>query len=150
MTEIDSTSLFTIIVSSIVSVLGAVGGLEFIKFTVKLIQGKNKRKLKDTGDTIDFYKRELDELQSRYKEQEHRLNDLSRQMVDLNQQIAKQAATIAEMSAQLQIYKCVTLECPYRNKGYPQEHAPMLHLGIPQKKGKTKQSKENTKKDDSQ
>ena len=37
MTEIDTTSLFTIIVSSIVSVLGAVGGLEFIKFTVKLI-----------------------------------------------------------------------------------------------------------------
>jgi hypothetical protein len=62
MSEIDSTSLFTIIVSSIVSVLGAVGGLEFIKFVVKLIQGKNKRKLKDTGDTVDVYKRELDEL----------------------------------------------------------------------------------------
>jgi hypothetical protein len=76
MSEIDSTSLFTIIVSSIVSVLGAVGGLEFIKFTVKLFQGKNKRRLKDTGDTVDFYKRELDELQSRYKDQEQRLNDL--------------------------------------------------------------------------
>lgn len=37
MTEIDSTSLFTIIVSSVVSVLGAVGGLEFIKFTVRTI-----------------------------------------------------------------------------------------------------------------
>lgn len=70
MTELDSTSLFTIIVSSIVSVLGAVGGLEFIKFTVRTIQGKNKRKLKDKGDTTDFYKRELDELQERYKEQE--------------------------------------------------------------------------------
>lgn len=70
MTEIDSTSLFTIIVSSVVSVLGAVGGLEFIKFVAKLVQGKNKRKLKDKGDTIDFYKRELDELQNRYKEQE--------------------------------------------------------------------------------
>lgn len=76
MTEIDTTSLFTIIVSSVVSVLGAVGGLEFIKFTVKLIHGKNRRKLKDTGDTVDFYKRELDELQNRYKEQEQRLNDL--------------------------------------------------------------------------
>ena len=68
MSEIDSTSLFTIIVSSVVSVLGAVGGLEFIKFMVKLIHGKNRRKLKDTGDTVDFYKRELDELQSRYKD----------------------------------------------------------------------------------
>lgn len=99
MTEIDSTSLFTIIVSSIVSVLGAVGGLEFIKFTVKQIQGKGKRKLKDTGDTIDFYKRELDELQSRYKEQEQRLNDLQKQVIELNQQIAKQATTIAELSS---------------------------------------------------
>ena len=148
MTEIDSTSLFTIIVSSIVSVLGAVGGLEFIKFTVRLIQGKHKRKLKDTGDTIDFYKRELDELQSRYKEQEHRLNDLSRQVVELNQQIAKQAATIAEMSAQLQIYKCITLECPYRNKGYPQDQTPMVHFGVQQKKSKSKQNKDNTKEND--
>lgn len=149
MTEIDSTSLFTIIVSSIVSVLGAVGGLEFIKFTVRLVQGKNKRKLKDKGDTIDFYKRELDELQSRYKEQEQRLNDLQRQVVELNQQIAKQAATIAEMSAQLQIYKCITLECPYRNKGYPKDHSPMVHYGVQQKKGKSKQ-KESTKEDDNQ
>lgn len=150
MTEIDSTSLFTIIVSSIVSVLGAVGGLEFIKFTVRLIQGKNKRKLKDKGDTIDFYKRELDELQSRYKEQEQRLNDLQRQVVELNQQIAKQAATIAEMSAQLQIYKCITLECPYRNKGYPNDHSAVVHYGVQQqKKGKTKQ-KESTKEDDNQ
>ena len=148
MTEIDSTSLFTIIVSSIVSVLGAVGGLEFIKFTVRLIQGKHKRKLKDTGDTIDFYKRELDELQSRYKEQEHRLNDLSRQVVELNQQIAKQAATIAEMSAQLQIYKCITLECPYRNKGYPQDQTPMVHFGVQQKKSKSKKNKDNTKEND--
>ena len=105
MTEIDSTSLVTIIVSSIVSVLGAVGGLEFIKFVVRLIQGKNKRKLKDKSDTVDFYKRELDEIQNRYKEQEQRLNDLQKQVIELNQQIAKQAATIAEMSAQLQIYK---------------------------------------------
>lgn len=37
MAEIDSTSLFTIIISSIVSVLGAVGGLEFIKFTVRMV-----------------------------------------------------------------------------------------------------------------
>lgn len=148
MTEIDSTSLFTIIVSSIVSVLGAVGGLEFIKFTVRLIQGKNKRKLKNTGDTIDFYKRELDELQNRYKEQEQRLNDLQRQLVELNQQIAKQAATIAEMSAQLQIYKCITLECPYRNKGYPSEHSSMMHLGVPQKKPKGKQTKPKESKED--
>lgn len=70
MTEIDNTSMVTIIVSSVVSVLTAVGGLEFIKFVVKQIQSKGKRKLKDTGDTIDFYKRELDELQNRYKEQE--------------------------------------------------------------------------------
>lgn len=144
--ELDSTSVVTIIVSSIVSVLGAVGGLEFIKFVVRLIQGKHKRKLKDTGDTIDFYKRELDELQNRYKEQEQRLNDLQRQVVELNQQIAKQAATIAEMSAQLQIYKCITLECPYRNKGFPQDHAPMVHLGVPQKKSKTKSNKEGIKK----
>lgn len=144
MAEIDSTSLFTIIISSIVSVLGAVGGLEFIKFTVRLIQGKNKRKLKDTGDTIEFYKKELDQLQDRYKDQEQRLNDLQRQVVDLNQQITKQAATIAEMSAQLQIYKCITLECPYRNKGYPKEATTMVHLGIPQKKVKPKKAKDNT------
>ena len=150
MNEIDSTSLFTIIVSSIVSVLGAVGGLEFIKFTVKLFQGKNKRRLKDTGDTVDFYKRELDELQSRYKDQEQRLNDLQKQVIELNQQIAKQAATIAEMSAQLQIYKCITLECPYRNKGFPKEHSTMLHTTSKPKKGKTKQTKEKTKEDDTQ
>ena len=149
MTEIDSTSLFTIIVSSVVSVLGAVGGLEFIKFTVRTIQGRGKRKLKDTGDTIDFYKKELDELQNRYKDQEQRLNDLQRQVVELNQQIAKQAATIAEMSAQLQIYKCITLECPYRNKGYPQDSTSMVQYGMPQKKSKSKQKKEDTKQDDS-
>lgn len=148
MTEIDSTSLFTIIVSSVVSVLGAVGGLEFIKFTVKLVQGKHKRKLKDTGDTIDFYKRELDELQSRYKEQEERLNDLQKQVIDLNNQIAKQAATIAEMSAQLQIYKCITLECPYRNKGYPQSNALITKAEQKQKKGKSKQEKTDKKEDD--
>lgn len=145
MTEIDSTSLFTIIVSSIVSVLGAVGGLEFIKFTVRTIQGKSKRKLKDTGDTIDFYKKELDELQNRYKEQEQRLNDLQRQVVELNQQIAKQAATIAEMSAQLQIYKCITLECPYRNKGFPQDKQSMMHYGASSNKSKPKQSKQKKK-----
>lgn len=144
MTEIDSTSMFTIIVSSIVSVLGAVGGLEFLKFIARLVQGKNKRKLKDKGDTIDFYKRELDELQNRYKEQEQRLNDLQRQVIELNQQIAKQAATIAELSSQLQIYKCITLECPYRNKGYPQEPKAMVHFGV-QKKGKTRQNKETVK-----
>ena len=149
MTEIDSTSLVTIIVSSIVSVLGAVGGLEFIKFVVRLIQGKNKRKLKDKSDTVDFYKRELDEIQNRYKEQEQRLNDLQKQVIELNQQIAKQAATIAEMSAQLQIYKCITLECPYRNKGYPQDHSPMVHYGVKQKKTKGKQNKETTKENDS-
>ena len=148
MTELDSTSLFTIIVSSIVSVLGAVGGLEFIKFTVRLIQGKNKRKLKDKGDTIDFYKKELDELQDRYKEQEKRLNDLQRQVIELNQQIAKQAATIAELSSQLQIYKCTTLECPYRNKSFPSTHAIMTHYGMEQKKGKTKQTKKDAEKDD--
>ena len=147
MTEIDSTSLFTIIVSSIVSVLGAVGGLEFIKFTVRIIQGKHKRKLKDTGDTIDFYKRELDELQSRYKEQEQRLNDLQRQLMELNQQIAKQAATIAEMSAQLQIYKCITLECPYRNKGYPKDSNSLMEFGTQQRKSRIKQPKEITKQD---
>lgn len=150
MTEIDSTSLFTIIVSSIVSVLGAVGGLEFIKFTVRLFQSKNKRKLKDKGDTIDFYKRELDELQNRYKEQEQRLNDLQRQVIELNQQIAKQAATIAELSSQLQIYKCITLECPYRNKGYPQNEASTVQLGVSHKKGKTRQNKEPIKEDDGQ
>lgn len=150
MTEIDSTSLFTIIVSSIVSVLGAVGGLEFIKFTVRLIQGKHKRKLKDTGDTIDFYKRELDELQSRYKEQEQRLNDLQKQVIELNQQITKQAATIAEMSAQLQIYKCITLECPYRNKGFPKDSSLMVQYGVQQKKGKPKQNKKDTQKDEVQ
>jgi uncharacterized coiled-coil protein SlyX len=152
MTEIDSTSLFTIIVSSIVSVLGAVGGLEFIKFTVRLFQGKNKRKLKEKGDTIDFYKRELDELQNRYKEQEQRLNDLQRQVIELNQQIAKQAATIAELSSQLQIYKCITLECPYRNKGYPKENSAsaMAHYGVPQKKGKAKQNKEDKQKNEDQ
>lgn len=144
MTEIDSTSLFTIIVSSIVSVLGAVGGLEFLKFIARLVQGKNKRKLKDKGDTIDFYKRELDELQNRYKEQEQRLNDLQRQVIELNQQIAKQAATIAELSSQLQIYKCITLECPYRNKGFPQEPKTMVHFGV-QKKSKTRQNKETVK-----
>ena len=152
MTEIDSTSLFTIIVSSIVSVLGAVGGLEFIKFTVRIIQGKNKRKLKNTGDTIDFYKRELDELQNRYKEQEQRLNDLQRQVIELNQQIAKQAATIAELSSQLQIYKCITLECPYRNKGYPADNQPLMHYENLQKKSKAKQAKpkETIKQDENQ
>jgi septal ring factor EnvC (AmiA/AmiB activator) len=99
MTEIDSTSLFTIIISSIVSVLGAVGGLEFIKFTVRTIQGKSKRKLKEKGDTTDFYKKELDELQDRYRKQEDRLNDLQKQVIELNQQITKQAATIAELSS---------------------------------------------------
>lgn len=150
MTEIDSTSLFTIIVSSVVSVLGAVGGLEFIKFVAKLVQGKNKRKLKDKGDTIDFYKRELDELQNRYKEQEQRLNDLQKQVIELNQRIAKQAATIAEMSAQLQIYKCTTLECPYRNKGFPQDNKAMMHYGAGQKKSKPRQEKQSKKEDENQ
>lgn len=150
MTEIDNTSLLTIIVSSVVSVLTAVGGLEFIKFTVRTIQSKNKRKLKDKGDTTDFYKKELDELQERYKEQEQRLNDLQKQVIELNQQIAKQAATIAEMSAQLQIYKCVTLECPYRNKGYPQnQHNEFPGVG-PKRKSKPKQDKENTEENEVQ
>jgi len=51
------------------------------------------------------------------------------------------------MSAQLQIYKCITLECPYRNKGYPSDSHPMVHYGMPQKKGKTKQNKEKQKED---
>ena len=97
---------------------------------------------------MDFYKRELDELQSRYKDQEQRLNDLQKQVIELNQQIAKQAATIAEMSAQLQIYKCITLECPYRNKGFPKEHSTMLHTTSKPKKTKSKQDKEKPKEDD--
>lgn len=148
MTEIDSTSTFTVIVSSVVSVLTAVGGLECIKFVVKQIQSKHKRKIKDTGDTVDFYKRELDELQSRYKEQEQRLNDLQKQVIELNQKIANQAATIAEMRAQLQIYKCITLECPYRNKGYPQGDKVLMQYGTQPKKPKAKKDKEDTKNDE--
>jgi hypothetical protein len=63
---------------------------------------------------------------------------LQRQLVELNQQLSKQAATIAEMSAQLQIYKCVTLECPYRNKGYPQTSTSMVNVSSSKKKNKSK------------
>lgn len=44
------------------------------------------------------------------------------------------------MSAQLQIYKCITLNCPYRNKGIPKEHVSMASVGKPKKK--TKQNKD--------
>jgi hypothetical protein len=69
-------------------------------------------------------------------------------VIELNQQITKQAATIAEMSAQLQIYKCITLECPYRNKGFPKEHSTMLHKTAKPKKGKAEKDKDKKKDND--
>jgi len=52
------------------------------------------------------------------------------------------------MSAQLQIYKCITLECPYRNKGFPKEHSTMLHMTAKPKKGKAEKDKDKKKDND--
>lgn len=113
----------------VVCILGAVGGIDFVKFLAKsIVNRKNNARIADSeADASEFHilQEEILFLQGQIKEKEERFADqtslvrkLNTEILELTHRLAQteidHAKKIAEMEIQMMRVKCEDEKCPFR------------------------------------
>lgn len=105
------------ILVSVTAMITALGGFEALKFVITNIQGKKKRNLSDESETVNFYKKEFNDLRDDYRRLSDELSRVREQVLEQGKTISSQGQLIAELTSELNTYRCTTKNCPYRNRG---------------------------------
>ena len=111
--ENDMQTLQTII-ASIISMVGALGGWEAVKYMIN--RKYNKRKEEAEADSVEFnvLRETVDFLQTQLQEKEKRFAEQTDVMRKLNTDVLELTKAKAQLELDLQRYRCVVKNCVKR------------------------------------